>query len=172
MIRQHYPDLPFILFTGRGSEEIASDAIAVGVTDYLQKGTGTDQYEVLANRIENAVAHHRAAQRADRQTRILDVVREVTQEVVHAQTREEIEQRACVCFTDSEPYRFAWIGETVLEANKIVPRAWAGVDDEYLDRITVRTDETPRGQGPGGEAIRTREIQVIQAINEDPSFEP
>ncbi|MFC7057549.1 response regulator [Halovenus salina] len=36
-IRERYPDVPFILFTGKGSEEIASDAIRAGVTDYLQK---------------------------------------------------------------------------------------------------------------------------------------
>ncbi len=54
-VRERYPDLPFLLFTGKGSEEIASDAISAGVTDYLQKGGGTDQYTVLANRIRNAV---------------------------------------------------------------------------------------------------------------------
>ena len=35
-VREDHPDLPFILFTGKGSEEIASDAISAGVTDYLQ----------------------------------------------------------------------------------------------------------------------------------------
>jgi len=59
-VREYDPDLPFILFTGRGSEEIASEAISAGVTDYLQKGTGADQYAVLANRLENAVARRRS----------------------------------------------------------------------------------------------------------------
>ena len=54
-VRADYPELPFILFTGKGSEEIASRAISAGVTGYLQKGTGTEQYEMLANRITNAV---------------------------------------------------------------------------------------------------------------------
>ncbi|MFC7208954.1 PAS domain S-box protein [Natronoarchaeum sp. GCM10025321] len=54
-VRESYPDLPFILFTGKGSEEIASEAITAGVTDYLQKTTSTDQYGVLANRVQNAV---------------------------------------------------------------------------------------------------------------------
>ena len=58
-VREHDIDLPFILFTGKGSEEVASDAISAGVTDYLQKTSGSDQYEVLANRITNAVAQHR-----------------------------------------------------------------------------------------------------------------
>jgi len=54
------PSLPFILYTGRGSEEIASEAISAGVTDYLQKRTTSDQYDVLANRVENAVARRRS----------------------------------------------------------------------------------------------------------------
>ncbi|WP_158055369.1 PAS domain S-box protein [Halorussus halophilus] len=58
-VREQYPDLPFILFTGKGSEEIASDAISAGVTDYLQKQVGTDQYTMLANRVRNAVEHYR-----------------------------------------------------------------------------------------------------------------
>ena len=54
-VREEFSDLPFILFTSAGSETIATRAISAGVTDYLQKEISTDQYAVLANRIENAV---------------------------------------------------------------------------------------------------------------------
>lgn len=67
-VREARPDLPFILFTGKGSEEVASEAVSAGVTDYLQKGTGTEQYELLCNRIENAVERYRTEERL-RQTR-------------------------------------------------------------------------------------------------------
>ncbi|MFC7018633.1 MULTISPECIES: GGDEF domain-containing response regulator [Haloarcula] len=60
LVREAYPEMPFILYTGKGSEEIASDAISAGVTDYLQKGRGVDQYTVLANRIANAVERRRS----------------------------------------------------------------------------------------------------------------
>jgi PAS domain S-box-containing protein len=70
-VRDDYPELPFILYTGKGSEEIASDAISAGVTDYLQKGSGPSQYAVLANRIVNAVEKHRAqTDLADRERRL------------------------------------------------------------------------------------------------------
>ena len=59
-VRERRPDLPFVLFTGQGSEDIASEAISAGVTDYMQKGGGVDTYQVLANRVENAVKRHRA----------------------------------------------------------------------------------------------------------------
>mgnify|MGYP000330227359 CR=1 FL=1 len=67
-VRAEYPELPFILFTGRGSEEVASEAISAGVTDYLQKESGTDQFAVLANRIENAISQYHAEQELE-QTR-------------------------------------------------------------------------------------------------------
>lgn len=61
-VREEYPDLPFILFTGKGSEEVASDAIFAGVSDYLQKRSGTEQYQLLANRILSAVTEYQAQQ--------------------------------------------------------------------------------------------------------------
>lgn len=60
-VREIDEELPFILFTGKGSEEIAAEAITAGVTDYLQKG-GTEQYVVLANRVVNSVEQYKAAQ--------------------------------------------------------------------------------------------------------------
>jgi len=66
-VRADYPDLPFILFTGKGSEEVASDAISAGVTDYLQKAIGSEQYELLANRIATAVDQYRTARELERQ---------------------------------------------------------------------------------------------------------
>lgn len=59
-VREEYPNIPFILFTGHGSEEIASEAISAGVTEYLQKERGTNQYEILAIRIRNSVHSSRA----------------------------------------------------------------------------------------------------------------
>jgi len=63
IVREEHPDLPFILFTGKGSEEIASEAISAGVTDYMQKGAGAEQYEMLANRVRNAAERYRTQQR-------------------------------------------------------------------------------------------------------------
>ncbi|WP_267639692.1 hybrid sensor histidine kinase/response regulator [Haloarchaeobius amylolyticus] len=61
-VRSTHEDLPFLLVTGKGSEEIASEAISEGVTEYLQKGTGREQFAVLANRIERAAEAYRAKQ--------------------------------------------------------------------------------------------------------------
>lgn len=59
-VRERDAMTPFILFTGKGTEEIASTAVSEGVTDYIRKATGTEQFDLLVNRIRNAVEHRRA----------------------------------------------------------------------------------------------------------------
>lgn len=58
-VREDHPGLPFILFTGHGSERVASEAISAGVTDYVAKGGGIEQFELLAGRIKSAVEQRR-----------------------------------------------------------------------------------------------------------------
>jgi PAS domain S-box-containing protein len=70
-IREEYPDLPFILYTARGSEEIASEAISTGVTDYLQKEAGSGHYALLARRIQNAVSQYQAKKELERNEDLL-----------------------------------------------------------------------------------------------------
>ncbi|PSQ16104.1 hypothetical protein BRD00_12120 [Halobacteriales archaeon QS_8_69_26] len=72
-VREKHGDLPFILFTGKGSESVASDAISAGVTDYLQKGGATERYEILANRIANVVEGYRSRRALERNQRRLSL---------------------------------------------------------------------------------------------------
>ena len=75
-LRTRHPDLPFILFTGKGSEKIAGEAISAGVTDYLQKGRDTSQYALLANRIRNAIDRYRANEQMVHGFKALETARE------------------------------------------------------------------------------------------------
>ena len=75
-VRETAPELPFILFTGKGSEDIASEAITAGVTDYLRKQTVNDQYVVLANRVRNAVDRYRAERDRERQRAAIETAQD------------------------------------------------------------------------------------------------
>ena len=73
-IRRTDAELPVVFFTGKGNEEVASEAIAAGVTDYIRKEPGTQVFQVLGARIENLVRVSRAERRAaaaDRRAREL-----------------------------------------------------------------------------------------------------
>ena len=77
-VRERHPDLPFVLFTGKGSEDVASDAISKGVTEYLQKSTDASQYEVLANRVLNAVDRYHAERDLERERTLVERIVEMT----------------------------------------------------------------------------------------------
>jgi len=62
-VRRQYGDIPFILFTGRGREEVVIEAINNGADSYLQKGGDPDtQFAELAHRIRQAVRRRSAEQ--------------------------------------------------------------------------------------------------------------
>ena len=61
-VRERYPDLPFVLLTGKSREETAVEAISAGVTEYVRKQSGVDQYTRLAHRVSNVVRQYRAEQ--------------------------------------------------------------------------------------------------------------
>ncbi len=137
-IRASNPDLPFILYTGKGSEEIAADAISAGVTDYLQKGRGTGQYDVLANRITNLVANYRTTQQL-----------------------EESQQRLSLFFEQSPLGVIEWddefnfhrmneAAESILgyDASELEGRAWEViVPPEDMDAVGQVVDELLDAQG-------------------------
>lgn len=59
-IRGDHDDIPFLMFTGQGREEVAMDALNLGADRYLQKGGDSkSQYGVLARAIRQEVQHQR-----------------------------------------------------------------------------------------------------------------
>ncbi|ALG81203.1 PAS domain S-box protein [Halanaeroarchaeum sulfurireducens] len=171
-VREDYDDLPFILFADSGSEDLALEAVSAGATLYLPKTNGEEQYSVLADQICNAVERACASQRAATERRISRVVREINEALARATTRDDIDEQVCAIISAAEPYRFAWIGEHDPASNTVEPRASAGVEEEYLDRIEITTDDTETGHGPTGQAVRQGELAVLQDIPGDPRYEP
>ena len=53
-------DIPIILYTGQGSEEVAEAAFNVGVDDYMRKELDPSHYQVLAKRIKSVVEKKRS----------------------------------------------------------------------------------------------------------------
>jgi signal transduction histidine kinase/DNA-binding response OmpR family regulator len=152
-VRERYPDVPFILLTGGGSEQIASEAISAGVTDYLRKADGKEQFAVLANRIENAVSRRRTEQLAERQIAVNDLIWDVSQAVLQASSRENIEETVCERLADSDPYVLAWVGKVDEEAAAVRPQVSAGVEQRYLDAVVLDpdSDEALSGENTSGE---------------------
>lgn len=60
-IRQQHPDMPFLLFTGRGREEVVIEAINSGADSYVQKGGDPrSQFKELSHRVRQIVRRRKA----------------------------------------------------------------------------------------------------------------
>lgn len=60
-VRYRDADIPFILFTGRGREEVVIDACNAGITFYVRKGADVKtQFFELDHKVKQAVARRRA----------------------------------------------------------------------------------------------------------------
>jgi PAS domain S-box-containing protein len=138
-VRDEYPDLPFILYTGKGSEEVASDAISAGVTDYLQKGGGTDQYTVLANRIRNAVEQFRSKQALAERNRELRRYKRMVKSM-----------REAACIYNSEG-RFELVNKYLAEWYNTSPEELEGDQSALIPQIREQADGNPYQELLAGE---------------------
>ena len=173
MVREEYPELPFILFTGKGGEAVASDAISAGATDYLRKGSGTDQYGILANRIGNAVEQYRSNRRAATLERARQLGSDVTSALVRAGSTGAIETRVCEVISGSEPYVATCIAGVDRETMAVEPRTWAGDTGGYFEEFEMTIDEdSPGRRAPEGRAFHDRDIAVSQDVREDERYAP
>ena len=75
-VRSRFGDIPFILFTGRGREEIVIEAINNGADFYLQKGGDpTAQFAELAHKVRQAIARRKAEfSRIESEKRLADII--------------------------------------------------------------------------------------------------
>lgn len=128
-----------------------------------------DREVALQNRkseLEQTNEQLRRVQRVNRR------IRNITEVLMDANSKAEIQRRVCQQLADSDTYRFVWYGEHDLASEEIVPAASAGVEEGYLDEITVTADTSEVGKGPTGRALRTHEAQIQNDLQSDPPFEP
>ncbi|WP_207587324.1 GAF domain-containing protein [Halomontanus rarus] len=100
--------------------------------------------------------------------RINEIIREIDQALVRAETREEIERAVCERLTAADRFRFAWIGESDQTGDRLTSRAWSGHDRGYLDSVSFPLEEGAVGEDdenePAVESTRTGSTTVVSNV--------
>ena len=170
-VRAKDKNIPFILFTGRGREEIAIEAFENGADYYLQKGGAPKpQFAELMHKIRLAVDHRRDEEEVDTLNRLYTVLSATNKAIVHIHEKKELLNEICRIVVDDGGFKMAWAGLVNSENHIIEPTAAAGHECSYLDTITISTDDTPQGRGPTGTAFRKRTYNVCNDIETAPSM--
>ncbi|MEI6841411.1 MAG: PAS domain S-box protein, partial [Methanomicrobiales archaeon] len=172
-VRAKFESIPFILFTGKGREDVVIQAINSGADFYLQKGGEPGaQFAELTHKIQIAVEHHRAAEKIQALNRLYSVLSATNKAIFSIQTKNEFFHEICRILVETGGFRMAWIGIADPEQNLIRPVTSAGHVDGYLDSINISTEDVPQGRGPTGSAFREGKYFWSNDITQDPRMEP
>jgi signal transduction histidine kinase/ABC-type uncharacterized transport system substrate-binding protein/putative methionine-R-sulfoxide reductase with GAF domain len=113
----------------------------------------------------------RALRRSNRELRAIS---DCNQVLVRAEDEQVLLNDICNIICTEAGYRLVWVGYAEHDnAKSVRPVAWAGFDSAYVANAQLSwADDTERGRGPGGTAIRSGEIVYIQDFTTDPRMAP
>ena len=114
-----------------------------------------------------------AEERLKRTSRALKALSACNQALVHATQEKGFLTDVCEVIVREGGYPLVWVGYAQPDKMKsVAPIASAGVEAEQPEWIGLTWGKGERGQGPGGMAIKTGEIQVARDILHDPALAP
>ncbi|MFB6134738.1 MAG: response regulator [Halanaeroarchaeum sp.] len=182
-VREDHPELSFIPFTSKGSEEIASEAISAGVTDYLHNhpaATETNLWSIESRMPFPTTWRSPASEHA----RIIDEVPKTITAVIAADDPTGVFEAACCSIAAADPYCVAIAIDPAEEGASLEPTCWASEDRGFLDvvrevgvsldvvqEVGVSLEDGPRGRGLGGRGEDRRDPDRTDPAD-DSAFEP
>ncbi len=105
--------------------------------------------------------------------RTLKALSDCSQSMIHASSESAYLNDICRIIVDDCGYRLVWIGIADNDIKKSVyPVAYAGFNDGYIRDLNITWDDSERGRGPTGTAIRTGKPYICRDMHTDPNFLP
>lgn len=172
LLRSEFPVLPFIIFTGKGREDIVIEALNGGADHYIQKGGDPKaQFAELVHTIRRAVERKHANDTILHLNRLYSVLSRTNKAVIHIKNRQELLDEACRIAVEEGKFLMAWIGMVDMATRQVKPVAACGYEDGYLSKLTITVDNVPQGMGLTGSAIREGHPTICNDIRTDPRME-
>jgi PAS domain S-box-containing protein len=164
-VRDKYGDIPFILFTGRGREEVVIDAINNGADFYLQKGGDpTAQFAELAHKIRKAVSRRRSQEELkaayEQITASEEELRGQYEELAQGERKVRESQELLRTFMDSATDAFSiWDADLNLVDMNLVALSYLPAGMKKEDLLGKNLQEFLAGDGDWRSIDRYREVQ-------------
>jgi PAS domain S-box-containing protein len=113
----------------------------------------------------------RAEQQLKRLNRTLKALNNSNLAILHVANEADFLNEVCRIITRDCGHTMVWIGIAENDEKKTVrPVAFSGLDEGYLDKLSITWDESEFGRGPTGTAIRTGEPSICRDMLTDPAF--
>jgi PAS domain S-box-containing protein len=127
---------------------------------------------ILETFIEDMTDRKRSELEVDRLNRAMSNLSRCNEALMHATDEAQLLDEICEIVVSVGGYPLAWVGY-INESDKVVHlKAKSGVEDGYLERAQITWEDSQRGCGPTGTAIKTGEPCVLRNILHSPAFSP
>jgi PAS domain S-box-containing protein len=172
-VRARFGLVPFILFTGRGREEVVIQAINNGANFYLQKGgDATSQFAELGHKILTAVEHRLADTQVTTLNRLYTVLSATNRAIIRIPDKYDLLKEICRICVDDGGFTMVWAGIENPTTHLIEPVAMQGSSEGYLDRIRISLDGGKGKTGPTSTAFREGRSTICNDIATDECMKP
>lgn len=105
--------------------------------------------------------------------RTLDAHNKSSKAMMHSHNEINYLNEVCKIIIEDCGHTMVWIGYAQNDKHKSVkPVAYSGFDKGYIDQLKITWNDTERGRGPTGNAIRTGKPSICKNMLTDPDFEP
>jgi PAS domain S-box-containing protein len=108
-----------------------------------------------------------------RLNRTLDAQSKSSQAMMHSRNEQEYLNEICKIIIEDCGHAMVWVGYAQNDNRKSVkPVAIFGFDQGYIDQMNITWDDSDRGNGPTGTAIKTGKPSICRHMHTDPCFGP
>ncbi len=105
--------------------------------------------------------------------RTLRAMQKSSEHLLHAKDEQKILTDVCKVIVEDCGHQMVWIGYKQDNPEKSVdPVAYSGFEEHYIESLKITWEDSPRGNGPTGKAIRTGKMAICRNMQTDPCFEP
>lgn len=121
--------------------------------------------------LEEELLHDKAM--LHRKNRALHAINRTTSVLFRSKAESDLLEAICRIVVEEAGYELAWVGIAAQDDKKsIVPVAEYGFETGYLATLDLTWEDSERGRGPTGTAIRSGQPCCARNIQNDPNFTP
>lgn len=168
-VRADYPKLPFVIFTGRGREDVVVEALNNGVDFYLQKGgEAKSQFAELSHKLRLAVQSRRSEERIQHLARLYAVLSRTNEAATGLRDRDALLAEACRIAVHEGGFLMVWAGLLDSQTRTITPIAHYSITGNPLLPPAEPGDALPVDAPPTSIAFRKGLYNIAADNRDDP----
>ncbi|MFA6463438.1 MAG: PAS domain S-box protein [Candidatus Paceibacterota bacterium] len=160
----------------RSAEKLEKGNLGVHIDTYTNDEVGelADTFNHMSDSLKKFDQMHVESEKEIQQkNRALRMLSNVNQALIHTIDERSLLDEVCKIIVKEGSYKLAWVGFAENDQTKTIrPVASAGFEAGYLETLDLTWEDSERGRGPTGVAVRTGKINIASDIATNPSMVP